>query len=175
MRVSLRRVLLLVLLTLFLADAPLAQSGGEIRGRVADQNQGIVPQATILLTDFATRRRERASSDAMGEYRLRLPPGRYRLQATKEGFQPIDRVIEVGEQPLTLDLTMEPATVGEVIDIVADAGGLTAAKLDVPLRDLPISPQYDRRRSAPIPGAERPGDRLAQCQQCQLLCGVWSL
>ena len=139
MRVSLRRVLLLVLLTLFLADAPQAQSGGEIRGRVADQNQGIVPQATILLTDSATRRHERASSDAMGEYRLRLPPGRYRLQATKEGFQPIDRVIEVGEQPLTLDLTMEPATVGEVIDIVADAGGLTAAKLDVPLRDLPIS------------------------------------
>jgi iron complex outermembrane receptor protein len=134
-----RQTLLFLLLAIFLASTPLAQGTREIRGQISDQNQGSVSGATVILVDPTTQRSSRTISDARGEYRLDTLPGRYRLRVTREGFQPIEKSVEVAEQALILDLTLEPAQLGEVVNIVADAGGLTAAKLDVPLRDVPIS------------------------------------
>jgi iron complex outermembrane recepter protein len=128
---------LLLLSPIAIASAQQPSSG--LRGRITDQNQAAIPGATLTLTEDATRKAQTAVTGAAGEYRFAVAPGRYRLSVRIDNFRAIERAIELGAEPLDLVLSLMPAQVSETVNIVADAGGLTAAKLDVPLRDLPVS------------------------------------
>lgn len=129
---------LAALLCLVLTQA-MGQNAGGLRGRIIDQNSAAIPGATLTLTEQATQREWTGVSGANGEYQFSAAAGRYTMTVRKENFLMLTRTIEIVADTIGLDLALAPAQVSETVSIVADAGGLTAAKLDVPLRELPIS------------------------------------
>lgn len=66
------------------------------------------------------------STDAAGLYAFRnLPPNPYRLAVVVQGFQSIERDVDVRSAvPITLDLTLNVATAITAIDVVGHAEAL---------------------------------------------------
>src|ERR1043166_242093 len=92
MKIALRRVLslcacTLVLVVLFTA-ALFAQFTSSVQGTVVDESGAAVPGVELRLTNIDTGVTNTATSNDAGVYRYPdLPPGKYRLRATKTGFQ----------------------------------------------------------------------------------------
>ncbi|HET8799177.1 MAG TPA: carboxypeptidase-like regulatory domain-containing protein, partial [Thermoanaerobaculia bacterium] len=120
-----RRYLPVLLLMLVVASAAMAQTSttGAVVGRVADSS-GAVPGVTVELKSPALQGTKVAVTDTNGEFRFSLlPPGTYSLSASLEGYGPLaQNNIGVGlNRTVTLELTMSPATVSDVITVTADA------------------------------------------------------
>ena len=103
-----------------------AQSGpsGVLNGRVVDQSQAAVPGATVVATHIATNDARTTVTNLEGLYRLAaLPPGRYELLITLDGFKPVLRqgVVVEAAVPRTIDVTMEVGTVAERINVTAES------------------------------------------------------
>jgi hypothetical protein len=79
----------LVLLITVLAPAMLfGQSGGAILGTVTDSTGGIVPNATVLVTNVATGSARTVITDARGFYTApNLNPAEYEIRITAAGFE----------------------------------------------------------------------------------------
>lgn len=61
-----------------------------INGTVKDASGAVIPGATITLTNIDTSVERTVTSNPTGEYViLDIPPGRYTIQGTKEGFSPL--------------------------------------------------------------------------------------
>jgi outer membrane receptor protein involved in Fe transport len=110
---------------LVVASAAMAQTSttGAVVGRVADSS-GAVPGVTVELKSPALQGTKVAVTDTNGEFRFSLlPPGTYSLSASLEGYAPLaQNNIPVGlNRTVTLELTMSPATVSDVITVTADA------------------------------------------------------
>jgi hypothetical protein len=100
-----------VLAAFFFAVTPLhAQQGtAEIGGRVTDEQGGVLPGATVVLTNEATGVFREVTSGADGSYfASQLTPGRYRVAARLPGFKTFERrglLLEVGKT-LTINVTL---------------------------------------------------------------------
>jgi hypothetical protein len=111
------------LVWLFLAGSASAQiAGGAITGTIHDQQGGVLPGATLVVTsgDF----RSTGVTDSTGKFRfLNLSPGRYRVTATLGGFSEFvqdDIVVLVGA---TSDLAVTMKLSGLQESITVGAGG----------------------------------------------------
>jgi len=72
---------------------------GTITGTVTDQSGAVVPDALITVTDAATNTPRTTTTSNAGQYVLvNVPPGRYRISATKSGFS----VAEIADQSVTV-------------------------------------------------------------------------
>jgi hypothetical protein len=70
------------------ALANLVQQNGGISGLVTDETNRVLVDATITATDLESGRRFVGLTDERGEYRLlNVPPGRYELEVSREGFE----------------------------------------------------------------------------------------
>jgi outer membrane receptor protein involved in Fe transport len=80
---------LVVAVSLLIPHRGLAQVGsGAINGIVSDSSGGVIPGATITITNLATNVKHVAHTNATGSYViLDLLPGRYELHVSKAGFQ----------------------------------------------------------------------------------------
>ena len=113
-----------VLVVLLGIGAPVfAQQGtAEIGGRVADEQGGILPGVTIVLTNEETGVFREVKSGEDGSYfASQLTPGRYRLAAKLASFKSFERpglLLEVGKT-LTINFTLTIGTVAESITIEA--------------------------------------------------------
>jgi len=88
--VSILPSVLVLMLIIFPAPATAQVSSGSISGNVADQQGGAIPQATVSATNKATNRELTTTSDNAGLFRLGLvPPGTYRIEISKQGFEKI--------------------------------------------------------------------------------------
>lgn len=111
---------------LLLAGAPaaLAQSfQGGLRGAVKDA-QGVIPGATVTLTNEATGVTRDTVTNDSGEYSFpALDPGNYTIKASVTGFKGFERKgIRISTQTfVTLDVTLEVGTLEETITVTADA------------------------------------------------------
>ena len=85
---------------ILLADAAFSQSPtANIIGAVKDQTGALVPGAAVTVTHVATNEVRWLESDAGGEFMVaNLPPGPYRINVAKEGFQRLE------ERGITLEL-----------------------------------------------------------------------
>ncbi|MGH9163876.1 MAG: carboxypeptidase regulatory-like domain-containing protein, partial [Vicinamibacteraceae bacterium] len=132
-----------LLLTAFLLATPpsgaRAQSGtSALQGRVTDEQGGVLPGATVVLTSAATSAMRESVSDETGAYQfLAMPPGRYELRVELSGFRTAlvedvtlqvdstartDVVLSVGNVVETVEVSAEPpvinttdASIGNVI------------------------------------------------------------
>ena len=114
-----------VLMAVLLASPLRAQvATGTILGNVKDTSGAAVPGATVTATNVETQFSRTTSTDADGQYALRLLPlGNYQIDVTMDGFKNFTQtgiVVEVGRNA-RIDATIEPGAIAETISVVADA------------------------------------------------------
>jgi hypothetical protein len=96
---------------------------GGLRGAVKDA-QGVIPGATVTLTNEATGVSRDTVTNESGEYSFpALDPGGYAVKAAVTGFKSFERRgIRIATQTfVTLDITLEVGTLEETITVTADA------------------------------------------------------
>ena len=120
--------LFIAALTLF--SLPLfSQTLGEITGQITDASGGIVPGATITVTNTATNAVRTAISTDAGDYAFpSLAPGVYTMRIEKVGFKTsTSRDVQVQvQQTVRLDFSMAVGQVSESIEVSAQATQLQA-------------------------------------------------
>src|SRR6476469_4973396 len=92
-----RRILLAATLALALVvPCALAQTTGEIVGRVADEQGGGLPGVTVEARGPALQGSRSVVTDSTGAYRLvLLPPGSYTVTAVLQGFAQVQKTVVV--------------------------------------------------------------------------------
>jgi outer membrane receptor for ferrienterochelin and colicin len=125
MRLWLTGSILCLVITLVFASSLCAQSSittGVIQGTVTDPSGAVVPGTSIEVKNLDTNLTKNASSDSDGRFVfLQLPPGRYALTASKQGFATLVQEnfnLTVG-QAITLDLSMKVSQQQERITVTA--------------------------------------------------------
>jgi hypothetical protein len=128
-----KRVIIFAIASLILAGTSLAQGvqTGSIRGMVRDQQDRVVPGATVTATSAALLGPRTGVSDAEGHYVISaLPPGAYDVKFELSGFVTLSRPIAV---PLGFaveqDVTMRPGGITETVQVV----GSTPAVIGTPV------------------------------------------
>jgi hypothetical protein len=97
-------------------------TSGTIQGTVLDANNAAVPGALVTLRNTATNLTRDLATDEDGRFAaLQLPPGRYTLTVSKQGFATL--VVEKADltvgQAMNLPLTMRVSAVEETVTITA--------------------------------------------------------
>jgi hypothetical protein len=115
----------LLLVTAFAAVSATAQTQittGVIQGNVEDEHGATVPGATVEVKNLDTNLTKTLTTDDNGRFVfLQLPPGRYTLTASKQGFATLKQeefTLTVG-QAANLDLKMKVSGVAEVVTVSA--------------------------------------------------------
>jgi hypothetical protein len=97
---------------------------GTILGNVKDSSGAAVPTAQVTATNLGTQFSRTTTTDAEGQYALRLlPVGNYKVDVTMSGFKNFSQtgiVLEIGRNA-RIDATIEPGGLEEVVSVVADA------------------------------------------------------
>ncbi len=140
--------LLWILLGLCLATPALGvELKGQIKGTVLDEAGGPIPGAVVVVTSPALQGTTGGPSDASGAFRaVGLPPGTYRIEASKPGFGKwvSDGVYVAAGATITVQVRLRQATAGEeivveetvpVVDVTSTRKGVTLSK--EMLRDIP--------------------------------------
>ncbi len=101
-----------------------------ISGRVTDQNEAIIPGATVMATLVSTGIERTVVTDADGRYRLiQLEPGVYNLKVSFASFAPEEKLAltTISGQNVQLDFTLRPPELR--------AGALVITEADTPAVD----------------------------------------
>jgi len=113
---------LILVSTLTIAATNIFGQTTQLRGRVLDENEFVVPGAEVNLTNQSTQMSRRQISDELGRYQfLNLPPGFYTIFVELSGFK-IQTVQDIRLEvnfPKTLDI---PLTIGELSESVTVVG-----------------------------------------------------
>jgi iron complex outermembrane receptor protein len=117
--------------------AVMAQTGtSTITGIIRDSSGGAMPGASVRIVDEdtgATAREITAVSDEQGAYRAAaLSPGKYRVEASLDGFETAARRIVLGAgQTAVIDVTLSPARFSQSVVV-------TARRVEELAQDVPI-------------------------------------
>ena len=118
------RVLIFVFAMLAaLAGSARAQDASVI-GTVADQTKALLPGATVTATNLDTGGQTVAVTDQNGEFRLlKLPPGKYKLQAELTGFSTVivPSVELLVGQNATVPFVLSLAQVNESVTVTGES------------------------------------------------------
>ena len=99
-------------------------SAGDFEGTVRDSTGGVLPGATLVLTNVETGVERTSVTNEVGRYRIpAVPAGSYTLKVSLDGFATMQRAglsLEVG-QVLRVDITLPPAGVTQEVTVTADA------------------------------------------------------
>lgn len=124
---------------------------GSMAGVARDTSGAVVPGVTVTVTSQGTGATQTTLSDIAGFYRVpALEPGVYSVRAELAGFRTVERQqVDVRTSLETpLDLTLEPAAVGETVQVTAEpataglnkTNGTIAATIGArAVQDLPLS------------------------------------
>src|ERR1041385_7233693 len=109
-RLSLLLVLAVLLIPFLIAHA----AGGRIEGKITDPKGAAIPNATITVTNQATKQEFTATTDSQGRYRVEgLPAGIYTVRVAGKGFTDgrRDEVKVEDDAAATIDVRLEIAPV----------------------------------------------------------------
>jgi hypothetical protein len=97
---------------------------GTIIGSIKDSSGGVIPRATVTITNQQTDRQESVTADLEGRYTsLPLPPGQYRVEAGIQGFRRAaqgDVSVQVNST-VVIDFTLEVGELTDAIEVSANA------------------------------------------------------
>src|ERR1700685_3182653 len=115
--------LTLMFLSLYSAVLRAQSTNGSIAGRVTDPSKAVIVDAKVAGTNTGTNARYEGATSGSGEYYLtNLPPGSYRIEIEKSGFQKLikpDVILHV-QDALEIDFEM---TLGSKSESITVAGG----------------------------------------------------
>ena len=97
---------------------------GSLVGTVTDPSGGVIPKATITLTNNATAERQTTSTSSQGVYRfVNLIPGTYRLEVEAPGFDHYAKnQIEINvEATVRADVGMKVGSVQQTVEVTSAA------------------------------------------------------
>jgi len=120
---------------------------GTIQGTVSDQQEAVVPGATVTIRNVATNAVRRAVSEKNGFYRfLTVPVGEYELTIERGGFSKYVRpgITLSLNQDAMVDVQLHPAGLTESIEVRADAPLINRTTAEVGVR-------FDTTRVAELP------------------------
>src|SRR5438445_6201892 len=123
---SMRIVALSAICLFLIIGQAFAQSTvtGAISGTVSDPQGGVVPNATITITNLGTNATATATTNKEGTYKAtNLQPGTYRVEVTGGGFAPAKAEnikVEVG-QTSTVNVPLTVGTATAEVRVTADA------------------------------------------------------
>jgi outer membrane receptor protein involved in Fe transport len=147
MRKATRLSLLLAALLALLSSPVLAQTTGSIAGEVRDEKQAVIPNATVTVRNVTTNETRTTQTDSDGRYRFTsMPVGDYEVTVESSGFAKYVQsgITLVLNQPATVDVTMKPGGVAEVVNVVENASMLNTTTTEVGTR-------FDSRRLSELP------------------------
>lgn len=144
------KLLCLVLLSYLPLTAQ--EVAARLSGTVTDQNGGVVPGATVTVTNQATGVSESQNADSQGTYVFHdLQPGTYDLKAASTGFDTINAtglLLRVGQE-LSYNLTLHVGRVQTSVSVSVetpvvepDKGQVDTVITHKELEDLPTNTRY---------------------------------
>jgi Carboxypeptidase regulatory-like domain len=117
----------LVFVCLLLGSLPLAAQTAALVGTVKDAQQGVVPDATVTLTNLQNGATQSLKSDAEGGYEFaRVRPGTYSLKVEHMGFKTYLQTplaLEV-EQRARIDASLEVGDTATQVNVEATVSGI---------------------------------------------------
>jgi len=124
--------MLVVVCGMWLASA-VGVSAQEFRatiiGRVTDSAGAAIAGARVSVVNIATNTPSDTLTSEEGVYSVpSLPPGQYRLEVEQTNFKKFVQsgiTLQIGDNP-TIDVTLEPGALGEVVTVTSDASPLEA-------------------------------------------------
>src|SRR5687768_9115590 len=119
------RVLVCGLFLLLPLASAHAQFRAGIQGTVADSSGGLLPDATVTLTNKENNAKQTTTTSGDGFYRISgLAPGSYSLVVEKTGFkrQAFENVVVNAEATQGLDVVLTTGEVAETVTIVEETG-----------------------------------------------------
>src|SRR5437867_9446787 len=118
------RVACCVLLLLFVATNASAQFKASVQGTVKDTAGGLVPEATITVTNKETSSAQQVTTSGEGFYRVSgLAPGSYTVTVEKAGYKKkiLENVSVGAESTQGVDITLEAGEVTATVTISGEA------------------------------------------------------
>jgi hypothetical protein len=127
------RLFALLCLTTIPVPAAAQELSGTLVGQVTDQQGASVPGATVTITNTQTNEVRTATADEAGRYRLDLPPGRYNVRFTQQGFTPVLRedVLVLLGTTFTVDARLAVGALTETVEVTATATPLVDTRSTV--------------------------------------------
>src|SRR5947199_7398504 len=126
---SVHRFWLVLCLVLFGMIPAMAQTFGEVTGRVTDPPGAVIPGASVTLTNVNTNAVRNVLTTEAGAYTFpSIAPGFYRLRTELPGFKAAAREpfeVQV-QQVVRLDITLELGQLSETVEVAATADLLQA-------------------------------------------------
>jgi beta-lactamase regulating signal transducer with metallopeptidase domain len=146
---------LIVMLSVALPIAGLGASAqtafAAFSGSVFDQMNGVLPAASIVLTNEQTNAKHQVDTNREGHFEfVGLPPGTYRLEIQLPGFANLRRRVTLAGQDVQQDITMQIGSLTETIT-VRDSDDRN---------DYPSSDMRGARRANPPCGAAAPAGTI---------------
>jgi hypothetical protein len=168
MRLSTYRLPLFVIAILLVAGLVSAQTG-KIGGKVADQQGGVLPGATVVVRNVNTGLSLTQVTNAAGAYNFpSLDPGTYRVEVSLPGFNSYarDGLILTTGQSITVDAALEVAGVSETVTVTGESPMLNTRESKVggvveneQIENVPINSRDTQQLALLVPGA-RPAERF---------------
>ncbi|MFL6333908.1 MAG: carboxypeptidase regulatory-like domain-containing protein [Pyrinomonadaceae bacterium] len=119
-----KRLLALSLVVLALAGSALGQgAAGQITGTVVDAAGAVVPGASVIVTNLATSLTREVATGGEGDFAVPLlPPGRYKIEVSAQGFKHavVTELTVNVTQTSTVNLSLEPSSVNETVLVTAE-------------------------------------------------------
>ncbi len=118
-----------------------------ISGQVMDEQQKVIPNATVKAREIATNTARTITSDGEGRYRFpNLSIGNYELTVEASGFAKLIRtgITLLVNQDAVIDVTLKISTVNEVVTISENASILNTTNSEV-------STRFDEKRLSELP------------------------
>jgi hypothetical protein len=150
--------------------APAQTFTGSISGTVTDPAGGLVPGATVNLTNLDTNDSRRQLTNDSGVYTFTaVPPGRYRLTLEHPGFKRmVQEPIEVRVQQFeTLDLALEVGQTNQTVEVSGQVALLDSATSSLSqvvenreVTELPLNGRNTLALVALTPGVRAQGQFL---------------
>jgi hypothetical protein len=106
---------------------------GALTGSIFDPSGAIIPETEVTITNIDTGANWAAKSSSAGYYRVPVPPGKYQVEARKEGFNAsvAKNVVVSVAQVVTIDLTLQVGSANQSITVTTEAPLLTPSTAEV--------------------------------------------
>jgi len=129
-----------------------AQFGASLQGTITDPSGGVVPNATVTLTNHENRQKQTTSSSGEGFYRLTgLAPGTYSLTVQAPNFnrQVVENISVQAEQTQGSNVTLTPGNVSQTLNVSGEAPTVVQTEnaqigQEISTREVDSLPQFGR-------------------------------